>query len=107
MNLALANYNKFDGKIFENIEEYYVVVKNKLDLLKRIFLKFDSSKYFKGDVVDQLNTLKLASEFAQKNYDTEKKFMNLVKELKSAYNICCGDKDLFSIKENLIHFYLL
>ena len=31
--------------------------------------------------------------------------MNLVKELKSAYNICCGDKDLFSIKErNLIHF---
>ena len=106
MNLALANYNKFDGKIFENIEEYYVVVKNKLDLLKRIFLKFDSSKYFKGDVVDQLNTLKLASEFAQKNYDTEKKFMNLVKELKSAYNICCGDKDLFSIKErNLIHFY--
>ena len=47
MNLALAHYNKADSQNFEDIDQSVVVVKDHLDLLAKIFHKFDSSKYFK------------------------------------------------------------
>lgn len=46
MNLALAKYNKGDEDNFEDIGESLIVVRNHLDLLAKLFHKFDSSKYF-------------------------------------------------------------
>src|SRR5690625_4389169 len=70
MNLALAKYNKDDKENFEDIAESLVVVRNHLDLLAKIFHKpacqntadrFDSSKYFGGTPLEQLNTLNMAA----------------------------------------------
>ena len=55
MNLALAQYNKADSQNFEDIQASIVVVKDHLDLLAKIFHKFDSDKYFKGSALDQLH----------------------------------------------------
>jgi type I restriction enzyme R subunit len=52
MNLALAKYNKGDEENFEDIQESLVVVRNHLDLLAKVFHKFDSSKYFDGSASD-------------------------------------------------------
>ena len=41
MNLALAQYNKADSQNFEDIQASIVVVKDHLDLLAKIFHKFD------------------------------------------------------------------
>ena len=107
MNLALANYNKFDNKIFEDIENSIVIVKDKLDLLNKLFNDFDLKSYFNGNSVEKLNVLKLAAEYIQKDYQNEKVFMHLVKQIKSAYDICCGDKKNFSDNErDLIYFYI-
>ncbi len=106
MNMALAHYNKTDSKNFEDIEQSVVVVKDHLDLLERIFHKFDSYKYFNGTPVEQLNTLNMAAEFVQVTQELEKRFMFLVKRLKAAYDICVASEKLTQEERNRIHFYL-
>ena len=107
MNLALADYNKFDKKVIEEVHDSTVVVKNNLELLNKIFYNFNSDDYFNGSPIKQLNVLKLAAEHVQRSYEVEKKFMHITKITKAAYNICSGDKEFFSDKErDLIHFYM-
>jgi len=95
MNLALAHYNKADSQNFEDIQQSIVVVKDHLDLLGKIFLKFDKTQYFSGSALQQLETLNMAAEFVQVTRELEKRFMHLVKRLKAAYDICSGS-DAFS-----------
>lgn len=106
MNLALAQYNKADSKNFEDIEQSVVVVKDHLDLLAKIFHTFDSSKYFNGSPIEQLNTLNLAAEFVQVTHEIEKRFMFLVKRLKAAYDICSASDKLNQKDKDYVHFYL-
>ena len=107
MNLALADYTKFDGRVIEEVNDSVIVVKDNLDLVNKFFYNFDSNDYFNGPPIKQLNALKLAAEHVQKSYLVEKKFMHLTKIIKSAYNICSGDKELFTNKDrDLIHFYI-
>ena len=106
MNLALAHYNKKDSDIFEDIEQSIVVVKDQLDLLHKLFHKFDSSKYFKGSPLEQLNTLNKGAEFAQITQDIEKRFMYIVKRLKAAYDICSGSEAFSHLERDEIHFFL-
>tara|TARA_R110001632_G_scaffold52286_1_gene129813 strand:- start:307 stop:1662 length:1356 start_codon:yes stop_codon:yes gene_type:complete len=106
MNLALAKYNKGDQQNFEDIKESLVVVRNHLDLLDKILHKFDSTSYFDGTALQQLNTLNLASEYVQKTKETETRFMGLVKRLKAAYDICAGSEKLAQIERDYTHFYL-
>jgi type I restriction enzyme R subunit len=106
MNLALAHYNKADSQNFEDIEQSVVVVKDHLDLLGKIFHKFDTSKYFNGSALEQLNALNMAAEFVQVTHEIEKRFMYLVKRLKAAYDICSGSEKLNEAERDYIHFYL-
>ncbi len=106
MNLALAKYSKGEGDNFEDIQQSLVVVKNHLDLISNIFHKFDSSKYFNGTSLEQLNALNKAAEFVQVTKDIETRFMELVKRLKAAYDICAGSEQLTQIERDYTHFYL-
>lgn len=106
MNLALAKYNKGDEDNFEDIAESLVIVRNHLDLLGKLFHTFDSSKYFRGTTLQQLNTLNMAAEFVQKTKEFETRFMGLVKRLKAAYDICAGSEQLKQAERDYTHFYL-
>jgi type I restriction enzyme R subunit len=106
MNQALAKYGKTDSTNFEDVQQSIVVVKDHLDLLAKIMHKFDSSLYFTGSPVEQLNTLNKAAEFVQLTKNTEKRFMYLVKRLKAAYDICSGSQAFSEHERDLIHFYL-
>lgn len=106
MNLALAKYNKGDEDNFEDITESLIIVRNHLDLLARLFHKFDNTKYFKGTTIEQLNTLNLAAEYAQQTKDFETRFMGLVKRLKAAYDICVGSESITTLERDYVHFYL-
>ncbi len=106
MNLALAKYNKGDEDNFEDIAESLIVVRNHLDLLAKLFHTFDSSKYFNGTTLQQLNTLNMAAEFAQQTKEFETRFMGLVKRLKAAYDICVGSEQLTQTERDYTHFYL-
>jgi len=106
MNLALAQYNKADSQNFEDIQQSIVVVKDHLDLLAKIFHKFDTTKYFKGSALEQLHTLNMAAEFVQVTQELEKRFMYLTKRLKTAYDICLGSDSFSQDERDHIHFYL-
>lgn len=106
MNLALAKYNKGDEDNFEDISESLIIVRNHLDLLAKLFHTFDSTKYFNGTTIEQLNTLNQAAEFAQQTKDFETRFMGLVKRLKAAYDICAGSESLTQLERDYTHFYL-
>ncbi len=106
MNKALKKYSKVDSTNFEDIAQSVVVVKDQLDLLAKLFHSFDSSTFFTGTPLQQLECLNKAAEYTQLTQKLEKRFMGLVKRLKSAYDICCGSDDFSQEERDYIHFYL-
>lgn len=106
MNLALAQYNQGNESNIEEIEHSVVVVKNQLDLLNRIFYTFDSSLYYHGSPIEQLQTLNKAAEFVQLTKELETRYMNIVKRLKMAFDICSGSEGISEAEKDQIHFYL-
>ena len=106
MNKALKQYSKVDSNNFEDIASSVVIVKDMLDLLANIFHQFDTSDYFTGQSLKQLKCLNKASEFIQLTQDLEKRFMALMKRLKSAYDICCGSQEFTQSQRDHIHFYI-
>ena len=106
MNLALAQYNQGNETNIEEIEHSVVVVKNQLDLLHRIFHTFNSDLYYHGTPIEQLQTLNKAAEFVQQTKDLENRFMNIVKRLKLAFDICSGSEAISETEKDEIHFYL-
>lgn len=106
MNMAMAQYNNADGQNIEDIEQSIVVVKDQLDLLGKLFHKFDTSGYLSGVPIAQLKTLNQAAEFVQLTQELEKRFMYIVKRLKSAYDICSGSGAFTETQRDEIHFYL-
>lgn len=106
MNLALAHYNKADSQNFEDIQQSLAVVKDQLDLLHKLFHKFDPSLYFNGSALEQLHTLNRASEYVQATQELEKRFMYIARRMKAAYDICVGSDQLSQKERDWIHFYL-
>ncbi|WP_413375573.1 type I restriction endonuclease subunit R [Paenibacillus taichungensis] len=105
MNMALKRYAVVDGENFDGTEKAVVIVKDQLDLLARIFHRFDSTAYFKGTPLQQLQCLNQAAEFAQQTNELEKRFISMVKKLRSAYNLCCSSEDISQIERDYIHYY--
>jgi type I restriction enzyme R subunit len=106
MNKALAQFSKSEETNFEDINQSVIAVKDHLDLLSRIFHTFDSTPYFSGQPIAQLNCLNNAAEFILQTGKIEKRFMALVKRLKAAYDVCCGSEKLSQQERDFIHFYL-
>jgi type I restriction enzyme R subunit len=106
MNLALAHYNKADQQNIEEIGQSIIVVKDHLDLLNKMFHRFDASLYYHGSPLEQLNCLNMAAEFALSTEKIEKRFMALAKRMKAAYDICCGADGISQNHRDQIHFYL-
>ncbi|NMM50751.1 type I restriction endonuclease subunit R [Marinigracilibium pacificum] len=105
MNQALAMYSKEDAQNFEDIKQSIVVTRDMLSVLASMFHKFDSNAYFNGNPKKQLDCLKSGMEFVQQTRSHEKRFMDLVKRLKAAYDICCGSEEIKDSERDQIHFY--
>ena len=106
LNQAMARYSKSDKNKIEDIESSVIIVRDHLDLLAKLFHKFDSAAYFSGQPGQQLQCLNLAAEYAMAANSIEKRFMALVKRLKAAYDICSGSGLLTENERDYIHFYM-
>lgn len=105
MNLALAKYSKSDEENIEDIKQSTIIVRDHLNLLDQMFHDFDSSRYFSGEPLAQLDCLRDAAEFVMCTEKQELRFMGLVKRLKSAYDICCSNEEITDSERDQIHFY--
>jgi type I restriction enzyme R subunit len=106
MNQALAMYSKADETNFEDVRLSVVEVKNHLDLLGQMFHKFDTSRYYSGEPLKQLECLNQSAEYILQTKKGETRFMGLVKRLKAAYDVCCGSELLSQQERDQIHFYI-
>lgn len=105
LNHALGMFNSSAADDFEDIDKAIILIKDHLDLLRQFFYQFDSSKYFQGNPVEQLQCLNKASELVLQTEKSEQFFVEVTKKLKSAYNLACGANDFTEREIDEIHFY--
>ena len=107
MNNALKQYaggGDMDDNV-ETIEKSLTMVKDELDILRRMFAQFDYSKFTTGTPLEQLDCLKRAAEFVQQTEKMQNLFMGHVRKLKSAYNLCSNHDDISDKEREDIHFF--
>ncbi|MBR4434400.1 MAG: HsdR family type I site-specific deoxyribonuclease, partial [Bacteroidaceae bacterium] len=107
MNNALKQYaggGDMDDNV-ETIEKSLTMVKDELDILRRMFAQFDYSKFTTGTPLEQLDCLKRAAEFVQSTEKMQNLFMGHVRKLKSAFNLCSNHDDISDKEREDIHFF--
>lgn len=105
MNLALKKYSDGGEGSSEDIKQSISIVRDHLDLLSKLFHRFDSSDYFTEIPLQQLNCLNNAADYAMSTKRTETRFMAMTQRLKAAYDICCGTDVFTQDERDYIHFY--
>ena len=107
MNKALKRYATGDccTDSVETIDQSIVMVKDELDILRRMFSKFDYSAFTHGTPMEQLECLNNGAEYIQSTKENETLFMGHSKKLKSAFNICCNSEEISSKERDDIHYF--
>lgn len=82
------------------------IFKNHLSLIDDIFIGFDSKAFYFGSPTERLLCLNRGAEFIQLSKETETRFMNLSRKLKSAYELCYPSGELADNETNKAQFYL-
>ncbi len=106
LNLAMALYGKGEEKNLEEVDQSIVALRDQLDLLRQVFHRFDSTDYFHGTPLQQLEALRRAGEYVQVTQSVEKRFLEPVKRMKAAYDFCTGSEALTQEERDHVHFYL-
>lgn len=107
MNTALKRYaqGETDSDSVESLEKSIVMVKDELDIIRRMFNGFDYSKFTSGSPLEQLECLNRGAEFMQRTKEQENLFMGHTKKLKSAFNLCSNSEEItFSDREDIHYF---
>ncbi|PWK16096.1 type I restriction enzyme R subunit [Arcicella aurantiaca] len=106
MNKALKIYggDMVGGDVID-IEKAVIIVKDQLDLLNRLYQKFDKNPFFTGKPLERLRCLNKAVEYIQQVASIEKRFVAIVKKLRGAYDLCCTSENISNEERDNIHFY--
>lgn len=108
MNKALKKYAWVwwtDDNDFEDIEKAINLVRDTLDLLRKMFYSFDSSDYYNWTPLQKLRCLNRAVEYVQKTEEEENRFNKLVKKLRWAYSLCCSNEEITNKEKDEIYFF--
>jgi len=106
MNKALAKYTNYNRDEFEGVEQSVIIVMDQLDLLARMFQRFDKTDFFTGTPRLQYMCLKEAVEYIQLSEELETRFMAAVSRLKKAYDLCTSHESITDDDRKHIHFYV-
>lgn len=107
MNAALKRYATGDenNDSVENIDQSVTIVKDELDILRRMFGSFNYEKFTTGTPLEQLDCLNKGAEYAQTTKELENDFMGHTRKLKSAFNLCTNSEDISNQEREDIHFF--
>ena len=87
-------YTDYKESELEEIGKSVIIVRDMLEVLDAMFKTFNSTAFFVGTPLEQLECLKHAVEFVQLTKDLEDRFMAATKRLKEAFNLCVGGDEL-------------
>lgn len=107
LNEALKKYanNDTDKDSVETSEQSVTMVKDELDIIRRMFAKYDYTAFTTGTPLQQLECLNKGAEFILKTKESENQFMGHSRKLKSAFNLCCNSDDISVQERDDIHFF--
>lgn len=107
LNAALKHYGGGDlSRIsVETLEQSLKMVKDELDFIRRMFVKYDWSAYHTAKGLEQLNILNGAVEYIFKTKESETLFMGHCRKMRNAYNICCNSEKISATEDDDIHFF--
>lgn len=105
LNEALAMYGNSTSESFNDIEQSVGIFKDHLELLQKLFHKFDSSPYFSGSPLQRLHNLNDAVEFCQQTEEVEDRFRSIFKTLKSSYTLCSSSNNLSKAERDYFYFF--
>lgn len=107
MNVALKRYAQGDANMdsVESIEQSVTMVKDELDIIRRMFGKFDYTRFSTGTPLEQLDCLNKGAEFMQRTKEQENLFMGHAKKLKSAFNLCSNSEEISDDEREEIHYF--
>ena len=105
LNKALKMYTDYKESELEEIGKSVIIVRDMLEVLDAMFKVFNSTAFYIGTPLEQLECLKHAVEFVQITKDMEDRFMAATKRLKEAFNLCVGGDELTDDERDKIHFY--
>ena len=133
MNEALKKYTGDDKEEFEDTDKAVAIVKDQISVLDAMFNEFDScgglnsptaiplknkeprgvaarffdtSDYYNGSPLKQLECLNRAVEFVQTTEELEKRFMEAVRRMKKAFNLCSSSEKITKSDKDKINFYV-
>ena len=89
----------------ESIQQSIRMVKDELDILRRLFVKFDRKPFVKGSPLEQLQSLRLGVEYAQGDKQRETLFMGHTRKLRSAFSLCSTSEAISPMEREDIHFF--
>ena len=108
LNDALKLYTTLgseDEQGLESIQQSIRMVKDELDILRRLFVKFDRKPFVKGSPLEQLQSLRLGAEYAQGDKQRETLFMGHTRKLRSAFSLCSTSEAISPMEREDIHFF--
>lgn len=107
MNIALRRYAQGDvgQDSVENVEQSITLVKDELDIIRRMFGEFDYSVFTTGTPLEQLDCLNRGAELMQRTKEQESLFMGHAKKLKSAFNLCSNSDQISDVEREEIHYF--
>ena len=107
MNVALKKYANGGEDIgsIETVEQSLTMVKDELDIVRRMFVNFDYSKFVTGTPLEQLECLNRGAEYMQRTKEQENLFMGHTKKLKSAFNLCANNENITSAEREDIYYF--
>ena len=89
----------------EETEKSVAMVKDELDILRRMFGNFDYGKFITGSELEQLETLNEGAELMQGTKDRETLFMGHTKKLKAAFDMCLSSEEITDKDRGDIHYF--
>ncbi len=107
LNKALKKYanGEEDGDGVETVDISIQMVHDELDIIRRMFGKFDYSKFTTGTPLEQLNCLNKGAEYIQATEEREKNFMFHTKKMKEAFNLCSNSEKISGEEREDIYFF--
>jgi type I restriction enzyme R subunit len=107
MNVALKRYAQGDDNSdsVENIGQSVAMVKDELDIIRRLFGSFDYSVFSAGTPLEQLDCLNKGAELMQRTKEQENLFMGHARKLKSAFNLCSNSEEISYAEREEIHYF--
>ncbi|PEK15726.1 type I restriction endonuclease subunit R [Bacillus toyonensis] len=82
------------------------IFRNHLALIDDLLVNFDANDFYKGNPTERLLCLNRGAEYAQFSKEMERRFMDLSRKMKLAYEICYPSGELTDEETERAQFYL-